>query len=66
VFHGHEHDQDGATMKGNVPFLFDAHIGGNWGTDYKGFRVVELMDDGSMITYMMNPGEKLNELRYPG
>lgn len=64
VFHGHEHDQDGVKMSGTIPFLFDSHIGGNWGTAYKGFRVVELMDDGSIITYMMNPAEKMAELTY--
>ncbi len=64
VFHGHEHDQDGVKMNNNLPFFFDAHIGGNWGTAYKGFRVVELMDNGTMVTYMMNPVEKLNEMSY--
>ena len=54
VFHGHEHDQDGMKMQGEIPCYFDAHIGGNWGTDYKGFRVVELMKDGSLATYMVN------------
>lgn len=62
VFHGHEHDQDGVKMVEKVPFLFDAHIGGNWGTPYKGFRVVELMKDNTMITYMMNPTDKMKEL----
>jgi hypothetical protein len=61
VFHGHDHDMDGCKMVDNLPFLFDAHAGGNWGTPYNGFRVVELMKDGSMLTYMMNPTEKLNE-----
>ncbi len=64
VFHGHEHDQDGVKMQGNLPFFFDSHIGGNWGTDYKGFRVVELLEDERLITYMMNPVEKLNEMTY--
>jgi Icc protein len=64
VFHGHEHDQDGVRMNGRIPYLFDSHIGGNWGTQYRGFRVVELMNDGTLITYMMNPTEKLNELSY--
>jgi hypothetical protein len=54
VFHGHEHDQDGVKMHGKIPFYFDAHIGGNWGTAYKGFRVVELNQDGSLVTYMLN------------
>lgn len=64
VFHGHEHDQDGVKVVGKVPFLFDAHIGGNWGTAYKGFRVVEILKDNTMLTYMMNPTEKMNETRY--
>ena len=64
VFHGHEHDQDSFKMVEKVPYIFDAHVGGNWGTPYKGFRVVELLKDNSMITYMMNPTEKLNELSF--
>lgn len=64
VFHGHEHDQDGVKMVGNIPFLFDAHFGGNWGTAYKGFRIVELMKDNSMVTYIMNPTVKINEMNY--
>ena len=55
VFHGHEHDQDGVKMHNDVPFIFDSHIGGSWGTDYKGFRVVELLKDNSIVTYMMDP-----------
>lgn len=64
VFHGHEHDQDGVKMSDQIPFFFDSHIGGNWGTDYKGFRVVELMNDGTLLTYMMNPEQKINEMKY--
>ena len=64
VFHGHEHDQDGVHMVNNVPYIFDAHVGGNWGTPYKGFRVVEILKDNTMITYMMNPTEKMNELSF--
>lgn len=59
VFHGHEHDQDGVQLRNNIPFLFDSHIGGNWGTDYKGFRVNEILKDNSLFTYMMNPTVKL-------
>ncbi|WP_341225739.1 metallophosphoesterase [uncultured Arcticibacterium sp.] len=55
VFHGHEHDQDGVRMHNGVPFIFDSHIGGSWGTDYKGFRVVEVLKDNSIVTYMMDP-----------
>ncbi|MNR19566.1 hypothetical protein D3C85_1363640 [compost metagenome] len=51
-------------MQDNIPFLFDTHFGGNWGTSYKGFRVVELLKDNSMLTYLMNPTEKINILTY--
>lgn len=61
VFHGHEHDQDGVRMHNGVPFLFDAHFGGNWGTPYKGFRVVEVLKDNSIITYIMNPDILIKE-----
>jgi Icc protein len=64
VFHGHEHDQDGVKMFEKIPFLFDSHIGGRWGTKYKGFRVGELLDDGTFLTYMMNPANKLNEMTF--
>jgi 3',5'-cyclic AMP phosphodiesterase CpdA len=65
VFHGHEHDQDGVQLVGNLPFLFDSHVGGSWGTPHKGFRVVELLNDGTLITYLMNPTDKLAALTYP-
>lgn len=63
IFHGHEHDQDGVKLLGSrqVPCLFDAHMGGNWGTSYKGFRVVEVLKDGTLLSYMMNPSLKINE-----
>lgn len=64
VFHGHEHDQDGVKMDGRLPFFFDSHVGGSWGTDYKGFRVVELLADGTLVTYMMDPVAKLSQLEY--
>jgi len=65
VFHGHEHDQDGMKVKENIAYLFDAHFGGNWGTTYKGFRVVELYNDNTIATYIMNPLEKINEVILP-
>lgn len=63
IFHGHEHDQDGVKLLGTrqIPCLFDAHMGGNWGTPYKGFRVVEVLKDGTLLSYMMNPTQKINE-----
>ena len=61
VFNGHDHDEEGIKMKNNIPFIFDAHFGGSWGTAYRGFRVVELLRDNSVVTYIMNPLEKINE-----
>lgn len=61
VFHGHEHGEDGVKMLNNIPFMFDSHFGGSWGTSYRGFRVVELVKDKSFLTYIMNPTEKINQ-----
>ncbi|MGC4037539.1 MAG: metallophosphoesterase [Chitinophagaceae bacterium] len=61
VFNGHDHDEEGIKTKNGIPFLFDAHFGGSWGTAYRGFRVVELLKDNSIRTYIMNPLTKINE-----
>jgi hypothetical protein len=61
IFNGHDHDEEGIKMKNEIPFIFDAHFGGSWGTEYRGFRVVELLKDNSLFTYIMNPLEKINE-----
>ncbi|SEA75314.1 Calcineurin-like phosphoesterase [Chitinophaga terrae (ex Kim and Jung 2007)] len=63
VFSGHDHDQDGVKQLDGckVPFLFDGHVGGSWGVNYHGFRVVELKKDGSLFSYIMNPVQKQGE-----
>lgn len=61
IFNGHDHDEEGIKIKENIPFVFDAHFGGNWGTAYRGFRIVEVMKDNSVLTYIMNPTQKINE-----
>ena len=61
VFNGHDHDQDNVKELEDIPFLFDSHIGGNWGTTYKGFRMVEVMSDNTIATYILNSDTKLNE-----
>ena len=48
VFNGHDHDQDGMLVDQGVPYLFDAHYGGTWGTAYRGYRVAEV--DGTTLT----------------
>jgi DNA repair exonuclease SbcCD nuclease subunit len=64
VFHGHEHDKDDIRIHDNILFMFDSHFGGSWGTSYKGFRVVELARDNSLVTYIMNPLEKINQATF--
>lgn len=61
VFDGHDHDVDDIKIKNNLPYLFDGHIGGDWGVDYRGFRIVELKSDGSLLTWMMDPSKKIKE-----
>ncbi len=55
IFHGHDHDQDGQKVKGKKPYFFDGHFGGNWGTTYKGYRVIEINADDTWQTYQYNP-----------
>ena len=61
VCNGHDHDQDDLKVKNSIPYLFDGHVGGSWGTDYRGFRMVELLKDNSIATYMLNPTDKIKE-----
>lgn len=63
IFNGHDHNEDGIKTKDGISFVFDAHVGGDWGTEYKGFRVVELLGDDSVLTYIMNPDVKINEAK---
>ncbi|MEJ6979120.1 metallophosphoesterase [Pedobacter sp. P351] len=56
VFHGHDHSLDGIRYTGKLPHLFDGHFGGNWGTDYKGYRIVEIDDENKIFTYQVNAG----------
>ena len=32
IFNGHDHGEEGVKTKNNIPFIFNAHFGGNWGT----------------------------------
>lgn len=57
VFHGHDHLLDGVRYTGKLPHFFDAHIGGDWGTAYRGYRVVEVADDDSIHTYQVNASQ---------
>jgi Icc protein len=62
VFHGHDHDEDSMKTDNGKHYFWDAHAGGNWGTEYRGYRIVEVLKDGTIITYQMNPatGKQVN------
>lgn len=68
VFHGHDHLLDGVRYTGKLPHFFDSHIGGDWGTDYRGYRIVEVNDDHSIVTYQVNASQNpvLNTNKLPG
>jgi hypothetical protein len=57
VFHGHDHSLDGIRYTGKLPHLFDSHFGGSWGTDYKGYRIVEVTLDDKITTYQVNASQ---------
>jgi 3',5'-cyclic-AMP phosphodiesterase len=55
IFHGHDHDEDDVKEKNGRYYFFDSHVAGSWGTGYNGYRIVEVFDDGQVVTYQMNP-----------
>lgn len=58
AFHGHDHLLDGVRYTGNkFPHFFDSHIGGDWGTDYRGYRVVEINEQNEIYTYQVNASQ---------
>ena len=57
VFHGHDHSLDGIRYTDKLPHLFDSHFGGNWGTAYKGYRIIEVTSDNQISTYQVNASQ---------
>ena len=55
VFHGHDHDQDNVIFSDKLRFFFDGHMGGSWGTNYRGYRIVEMDEQDQIRTYQCNP-----------
>ncbi len=55
IFHGHDHDQDNVIYQNGRAYFFDGHMGGSWGTSYRGYRIVEVDDAGGVLTYQCNP-----------
>ena len=58
IFNGHDHNHDEMKLNNGKCYFFDSHIGGNWGTDYRGYRIVEVLKDGNILTYQVNPFKK--------
>jgi 3',5'-cyclic AMP phosphodiesterase CpdA len=54
VFHGHDHSLDAVFYTNKLPHFFDAHIGGSWGTSYRGYRIVEVNENDKVTTYQVN------------
>ncbi|MES2653923.1 MAG: metallophosphoesterase [Bacteroidota bacterium] len=65
VFHGHDHSLDSVFYTNKLPHFFDSHIGGNWGTTYRGYRIVEISDEYKINTFQVNASRepKLNETK---
>lgn len=65
IFHGHDHTEDGVKENKGKFYFFDSHIGGDWGTDYHGYRIVEILKNGGILTYQMNAAkeQKVNDHR---
>lgn len=59
IFHGHDHDQDDVMIADGKSYFFDGHMGGSWGKDYRGYRIVEILKSGDVLTYQVNPSEGL-------
>ncbi|UKT63015.1 metallophosphoesterase family protein [Pedobacter mucosus] len=65
IFHGHDHSLDGVFYTDKLPHFFDSHIGGNWGTAYRGYRIVEVSEDNKITTFQVNASQNplLNETK---
>lgn len=61
IFHGHDHDMDAVKENNGKYYFFDSHIAGNWGTEYRGYRIVEILKSGEILTYQMNPTTLLRQ-----
>jgi 3',5'-cyclic-AMP phosphodiesterase len=55
AFHGHDHDEDNVKENNGKYYFFDSHVAGSWGTAYHGYRIVEVLKNGQVLTYQMNP-----------
>ncbi len=54
IFHGHDHNLDNVKENEGKCYFWDSHIAGNWGTEYRGYRIVEVLKSGDILTYQMD------------
>jgi len=54
IFHGHDHNLDNVKEDAGKFHFWDSHIAGNWGTEYRGYRIVEVLKSGDILTYQMD------------
>ncbi len=57
IFHGHDHSMDGVRYTDRLPHFFDGHYGGSWGTEYYGYRMVEIDDSYKLSTWQVNASQ---------
>jgi 3',5'-cyclic AMP phosphodiesterase CpdA len=64
VFHGHDHQENDMKRSLNTIYLFDGYIGGSWGGNNIGYRIVEIYTNKTVRTYQYDPEEEviLNEI----
>ncbi len=55
VFHGHDHQQHYTKYFQEKPFVFSGHMGGSWGQEYKGYRLLEVYENGKVRIQQVNP-----------
>lgn len=58
VFHGHNHLETGVYVSGERRYFFDSHVGGSWGAK-RGYRIVEVHENGMMVTYQVDAEENV-------
>lgn len=67
VFYGHDHDRDFCVFADGVYQCWDGH-NDDWGVNYRGYRIVEAYDNGTIITYNYNPAISMrvnSDILYP-
>jgi len=62
VFVGHNHDLYRAYYADNTYWCWDSHVGGSWGTSFRGYGIIEIYNDGTAKYYVVDGSTK--EVQY--